>query len=92
MQDSVGIDGSPLAALVRPPREGCASTDGVLRALAESWQASARARYECADRTSDPTGKRVMNSAAMIYANCSRAVMEVLGDASPQTPPSPLKR
>jgi hypothetical protein len=69
-----------------------ASRDDALRALADSWRASAGARYECAGRTTDPTGKHVMNSTAMVYANCFLALTEALGGASPRTSPSPLER
>ena len=65
------------------------SQDDKLRALAESWQACARARYQCADLTDDPEGKRAMNSAAMSYFNCSEELMAALSASSPPLPPIP---
>ncbi len=65
------------------------AVDDELRALVESWRASARARYECAGRTDDLTGRRVMNSTAMTYLNCSEALTAILAGASPQAQPNP---
>lgn len=61
-----------------------AGVDDMLRALAESWRASARACYQCADRTDDPKGKHVMNSTAMVLFNCSQELTAALDGVSPQ--------
>lgn len=80
------IDPASLAAL----RQALpASQNDALRALVESWRTCARARYRCADLTNDPEGKCAMNSAAMIYFNCSEELTAALNASSPPLPPTP---
>ena len=85
------IDPASLAALRRAlsTSQIPASQDDKLCALVESWRACARARYRCADLTNDPEGRRAMNSAAMIYFNCSEELTAALNESSPPLPPTP---
>lgn len=61
-----------------------------IEALVKAWENSACKQYECADRTADPVGKRVMEHGATVYFNCAQALKAVIPSAtSPQ--PSPIQ-
>lgn len=64
-------------------------TQAVRQALIKAWEASARRQFECAARTVDPMGKRVMEHGAFVYFNCAQALKAAgLGESSPQTSPT----
>lgn len=50
-----------------------------IEALIAEWERAARKQFECADRTVDPTGQRVMDHGAFIYFNCAQALKEAIG-------------
>jgi hypothetical protein len=46
--------------------------------LAEKWERSARKRFECADGTDDPMGKRSIEHGSVLLFNCAREIREYL--------------
>lgn len=60
-----------------------------LMALVLEWEQSARSQLQCAERTKDPMGKRLVQHGGMCYFNCAQALRRHLDAALPQ--PSPIQ-
>lgn len=45
--------------------------------LVAQWEHRARKQFECADRTDDPMGKRVMEHGATVYFNCAQELRAI---------------
>lgn len=61
----------------------------VLMSLVLEWEQNARSQLQCAERTKDPMGKRLVQHGAMCYFNCAQAVRRHL-DAAVSLP-SPIQ-
>ena len=57
--------------------------------LAAQWEDRARKQFECAGRTNDPMGKRVMEHGATIYFNCAQELKATPTGASPRPAATP---
>lgn len=60
-----------------------------LMALVLKWQQSASSQLQCAERTKDPMGKRLVQHGGMCYFNCAQALMAWLDASSLR--PSPIR-
>jgi hypothetical protein len=49
-----------------------------LAALIADWEHCARKQVECAERTDDPMGKRLVQHGATVYSNCANALRSAL--------------
>jgi hypothetical protein len=52
----------------------------VLRELAMKWHAQAMRKFECADRTADPMGRRLVEHGAFCTANCAVDLLTAIGE------------
>ncbi len=55
-----------------------------LLALAESWEQSARRKFQDAGQEESEFGQRFIEHGAMCYFNCAQALREALGAALPR--------
>lgn len=65
----------------RPPRpreEISANDRAELMRLVLEWERSARSQFRCAERTTDPMGKRLVEHGAACYFNCAQALRRYL--------------
>lgn len=51
-----------------------------LTKLIDGWENTARAQFECAGRSEEDIGKRVMEHGAVVYTNCSRELKAALSE------------
>lgn len=82
-------------ASLSPITEGAAIDDlshALLMRLIQSWEQSARSQFQCAQRTIDPMGKRLVEHGGMCYHNCAADLRRALGAELPQPLPTPIKR
>lgn len=59
-----------------------------LMALVLEWEQSARSHLQCAERTKDPIGKRLVQHGGMCYFNCAQAIRRHLNAAAPRPSPT----
>lgn len=61
-----------------------------IQALIAEWERNARLQFECADRTVDQTGQRVMDHGAFIYFNCAQALKDAMAQTEKAMGPIPV--
>ena len=49
-----------------------------LMRLVLEWEQSARSQFQCAERTTDPMGKRLVEHGATCYFNCAQSLRKYL--------------
>lgn len=59
-----------------------------LMALILEWEQSARSQLQCAERTKDPMGRRLVQHGGMCYFNCAQALRRHLDAAAFQPSPT----
>jgi hypothetical protein len=63
-----------------------------LMKLVQAWEQSARSQFQCAERTTDPMGRRLVEHGATCYFNCASALRQALGAEMPQPLPTQAVR
>lgn len=63
-----------------------------LTSLTQQWEQSARSQFQCAERTADPMGKRLVQHGGTCYFNCASAVRQALDAETPPPLPTQAER
>lgn len=61
-----------------PANDATGAGRAKLMALVLEWEQSARSQFQCAERTADPMGKRLVEHGGTCYYNCAQALRQYL--------------